>query len=172
MFVVGTGLFGRLTFQETMMTPRSRKPVLLMSGTNVCGLPKLELLKQSDSLLEEDLKMEEEEEGSSISQSRSMLSTESPVDASFSSRTDDYGYSCNSIDASSLFCVNNDPDFEENDDIDENLSPNVNCSNKRSATLDDSDGSNSKRLLVDKEPVLKPKQYNSDGEAVVFETSF
>lgn len=159
-----------------MMTPRSRKPVLLMSGTNVCGLPKLELLKQSDSLLEEDLKTEEEDEESSISQTRSMLSTESPVDASFSSRTDDYGYSCNSIDASPLFCVSNDPDFEENDDIDENVSPGVNshqnCSNKRSATPDDNEGNNSKRLLVDKEPILKPKQYNSDGEPVVFETSF
>lgn len=149
------------------MTPRSRKPVLLMSGTNMCGIPKLELLKRSNStssLLEE----ERTEEESSLSRTRSVLSTEEPVDASFSSRTDDYGYSCNSMDTSSM--------FQEND---ENIPPSTSIDNdrertrKRPATPDSScELPAAKRISLNKEPVLKPKQYNSDGEPVVYETSF
>lgn len=136
-----------------MMTPRSRKPVLLMSGTNVCGLPKLDLLKQSDS----SSSLLETAEDSTLSRSRSLLSTESPIDASFSSRTDDYGYSCNSID-SPLFSDQNQSFHNSN--------------NKRPGTPNSSEDQSTKRILVKKEPVLKPKQYNSDGEPIIFETSF
>ncbi|XP_022904224.1 rho GTPase-activating protein 19-like isoform X1 [Onthophagus taurus] len=135
--------------QETMMTPRSRKPVLVVSGTNLHNIPKAPSNLMS-SLVEE----QETEENDSLTEtfreylcSRSML-TESPNDASFSSRTDDYSssdikdLSASKMSSSLLHCLDgNDPDGE-NENAEE------------------------------KELVLKPRQFDENGMPVVFETSF
>ncbi|XP_022904225.1 rho GTPase-activating protein 19-like isoform X2 [Onthophagus taurus] len=134
---------------ETMMTPRSRKPVLVVSGTNLHNIPKAPSNLMS-SLVEE----QETEENDSLTEtfreylcSRSML-TESPNDASFSSRTDDYSssdikdLSASKMSSSLLHCLDgNDPDGE-NENAEE------------------------------KELVLKPRQFDENGMPVVFETSF
>ncbi|KAL0269321.1 UNVERIFIED_CONTAM: hypothetical protein PYX00_007101 [Menopon gallinae] len=97
--------------QETMMTPRSRKPVISLSGTDLCNLANMDSLtdypdddvsftkpkKYQDfgkKLILEDAN--ETNASDSLSStfrdylfSRSVLTT-SPVDLSFSSRTDDF----------------------------------------------------------------------------------
>lgn len=76
-----------------MMTPRSRKPVVAVSASNICHLANLTWgLKESSRSNEQSY----ESEGDSLSgafrdylSSRSVL-TASPVDLSFSSRTGDF----------------------------------------------------------------------------------
>ncbi|XP_015839448.1 rho GTPase-activating protein 19 isoform X4 [Tribolium castaneum] len=126
--------------RETMMTPRSRKPVLLVSGTNINTLAKIETVEAMDEV------PEEVEKDNSLSQTfreylenRSMLTTSSPAaDSSFSSRTDDFNsdLSPSKMTDSLLSCLDgNDPGSE-------------------------------------KELVLKPKQFDENGQPIVFETSF
>lgn len=140
------------------MTPRSRKPVLLISGTNIANLPNLDKPSIMDSL-EEEPDSESSSKNSEDSRgrhsltttfreylcSRSML-TASPADLSFSSRTDDYksaeinDMSASKLSGSLLYCLDgNDPDCEEDEE---------------------------------KEPVLKPKQFDENGQPTVYETSF
>jgi len=78
--------------QETMMTPRSRKPVVSLSGSDLCHLTSAHPITTIDS--DKRLIMEESEDSTrnSLSStfrdyliSRSVL-TASPVDLSFSSR--------------------------------------------------------------------------------------
>ncbi|XP_049820684.1 rho GTPase-activating protein 19-like isoform X4 [Aethina tumida] len=157
---------------ETMMTPRSRKPVLLLSGTNINALPKIDKHEcQMDQLSEErsyetqnEAPCKDTESTSPVSNalsatfkeylsSRDILTSSPAADESFSSRTDDF----NSTDFKSLndskltdsllFCLNgNEPDgdAETKDNYEEG----------------------------EKELVLKPKQYDQNGKPIVFETSF
>ncbi|XP_019879645.1 rho GTPase-activating protein 19-like isoform X2 [Aethina tumida] len=158
--------------KETMMTPRSRKPVLLLSGTNINALPKIDKHEcQMDQLSEErsyetqnEAPCKDTESTSPVSNalsatfkeylsSRDILTSSPAADESFSSRTDDF----NSTDFKSLndskltdsllFCLNgNEPDgdAETKDNYEEG----------------------------EKELVLKPKQYDQNGKPIVFETSF
>lgn len=169
--------------QETMMTPRSRKPVLLLSGTNINNLTKLDKPRISMDDVEEESsalstpssngEKENEQSGSNEDEpnngditnnsltstfreylcSRSIL-TASPADLSFSSQTDDYNstniqdLSDDKLSASLLYCLNGkDPNLLEN-----------------GHTQYDSNG--------EKELVLKPKQFDENGQPTVFETSF
>ncbi|XP_044263138.1 rho GTPase-activating protein 19 isoform X2 [Tribolium madens] len=132
--------------QETMMTPRSRKPVLLVSGTNINTLVKVETVETMDEVPEEL----GEEKDNSLSQTfreylenRSMLTTSSPAaDSSFSSRTDDF----------------NSNEFND-------LSPDK-MTDSLLSCLDGNDPGGEKEL------VLKPKQFDENGQPIVFETSF
>lgn len=175
------------------MTPRSRKPVLVLSGTNIntlhkagqsnCALDKMEELTENSveeggseqvsnfkkSKSESDIcepKMSKipkinksDTYSSSISDtfreylcSREMETLSSPVDSSFSSRTDDFNstdfnnLSDSKLTDSLLYCLNgNNPD-----DID---------------VME-------KNLEQEKELVLKPKQFDENGKPIMFETSF
>lgn len=174
------------------MTPRSRKPVLVLSGTNLstlhkagqsnCALDKMEELTENSveegsldvpnfkkSKSEGDIyepkiskmpKMNKSDTCSStISDtfreylcSREMETLSSPVDSSFSSRTDDFNstdfnnLSDSKLTDSLLYCLNgNDPD-----DID----------------------MMEKNSEQEKELVLKPKQFDENGKPIMFETSF
>ncbi|XP_044263140.1 rho GTPase-activating protein 19 isoform X4 [Tribolium madens] len=132
--------------RETMMTPRSRKPVLLVSGTNINTLVKVETVETMDEVPEEL----GEEKDNSLSQTfreylenRSMLTTSSPAaDSSFSSRTDDF----------------NSNEFND-------LSPDK-MTDSLLSCLDGNDPGGEKEL------VLKPKQFDENGQPIVFETSF
>ncbi|KAJ8962003.1 hypothetical protein NQ314_005785 [Rhamnusium bicolor] len=179
--------------QETMMTPRSRKPVLVLSGTNIHTLHKNEQPNCVMDNLTEELSECSSEEGSPESEhpikksksdgdiikepktqkvqklnrtdtpisltdtfreylsSRNIETLSSPVDLSFSSRTDDFNstdfkdLSDSKLTDSLLYCLNgNDPDDVKM--MDEN--------------------SEGKAL------VLKPKQFDENGKPIVFETSF
>lgn len=175
------------------MTPRSRKPVLVLSGTNIntlhktgqsnCVMGKMEELTENSmeegsseqvqnfkkSKSEGDIyepktsklpKMNKSDASrSSISDtfreylcSREMETLSSPVDSSFSSRTDDFNstdfndLSDGKLTDSLLYCLNgNDPD-----DID---------------MMD-------RNSEQEKELVLKPKQFDENGKPIMFETSF
>ncbi|XP_017779598.1 PREDICTED: rho GTPase-activating protein 19 [Nicrophorus vespilloides] len=142
--------------QETMMTPRSRKPVLLMSGTNINNLASEK--QQGFSQMEHVSEAEVEDEDASLTSdfreylhSRSLL-TASPTDLSFSSRTDDYSstnikdLSSSKMSASLLCCMDGNVPGSSED--------------KENVYLDE------------KEPVLKPKQFDENGLPTVYETSF
>lgn len=185
------------------MTPRSRKPVLLMSGTNICNLPKMEIARSSSiSDLEEEpeditpspitnpiTKAKSEpnvntqspkdafstysEPGDTLTTTfREYLCTRSismatPVDSSFSSRTDDYDSaedipSESKLSESLLYCLNgNQPPSLDNSD-----------SSIRKRSADDSIGIEPKKFIVEKQLVLKPKQFGANGEPIIYETSF
>lgn len=178
------------------MTPRSRKPVLVVSGTNINALPRIEhsnfimdsvveeipntssedeiLTKKSvftKSKSETDLietktmpvqKLNKSESPSaSLSDTfkhylsnRDMITLSSPIDSSFSSRTDDFTstefetLSSSRISDSLLYCLNgNKPDDVSTTNLDKNT--------------------DQEKILV-----LKPKQFDEDGKPIIFETSF
>lgn len=158
-----------------MMTPRSRKPVLLISGTNITKLPSVDdkdapsnmnrVDEENGSDLESpepkkaksnDTSETEQTKESSLSKtfqdylsSRSIL-TESPADLSFSSRTDDY----------SSAEIKNISDSKMSSSLLYCLDGNV--------PEDDEKGNSDE----EKELVLKPKQFDENGKPVVYETSF
>ncbi|KAJ8985780.1 hypothetical protein NQ317_014433 [Molorchus minor] len=180
--------------QETMMTPRSRKPVLVLSGTNINTLHKIEppscimdnLSEEcSESSSESDSpkakrafrksksdghilnepnsqrisKINKTDTPTSITETfkeylsnREMETLSSPVDLSFSSRTDDFdstnynNISDSKLTDSLLYCLNG------NDPGDVSVTEN---------------GNDEGKALI-----LKPKQFDKDGKPIVFETSF
>lgn len=172
------------------MTPRSRKPVLVVSGTNINALPRIEQpnfimdsvveeipnTSSEDETLHKKTKYKSEmdiiqsqavensrlnkSEPSSVSLSdtfkvylsnREILTVSSPMDSSFSSRTDDFNstefevLNKSKISQSLLYCLDgNEPDGSRSDS-------------------EEDEG---------KELVLKPKQFDEDGKPIIFETSF
>lgn len=154
------------------MTPRSRRPVLLISGTNLSKLPSTvqkETIVKMDGVTEETVEeinviidnCEVVNDSAGISEfkevndsltstfkeylsSRGNL-TDGPTDLSFSSRTDDY----NSADIKDL-----------------------SASKLSSSLLYCLDGNLPSEGAEEKELVLKPKQFDKDGKPTVFETSF
>lgn len=176
------------------MTPRSRKPVLLISGTNINTLPKLENTNSIMDNVSEETSIRLVAEGSDIKHfvksksesyiiegtshkvekinkseslrtslsdtfkeylsSRNMISLSSPVDSSFSSRTDDFNstdfqnLSGEKMTDSLLYCL----DGNQPDDV-------------SMTELNESEES-------EKELVLKPKQFDKNGKPIIFETSF
>lgn len=159
--------------QETMMTPRSRKPVLLISGTNINKLatspdltstkpcmenvaeesaehdlidlksPPAKLQKSSVDGCQQDVNVSLTSTFRDYLNSRSLLSTN---DYSFSSRTDDYN---------------------SNDDINESK-----MTESLRLCLDGKDPDEEKDFYEGKQLVLKPKQFDENGKAIIFETSF
>lgn len=157
-----------------MMTPRSRKPVLLLSGTNINNLPKLELKDcEIDSVKEETSSISLEQSNTTNQQedndksecsagltttfreylhSRSII-TNSPTDLSFSSCTDDYcsdELNASQMSSSLLHCLNG-------------FTPPPVLLNVTAEKTEEN---------TEKELVLKPKQFDDDGKPIVFETSF
>ncbi|KAF5302710.1 hypothetical protein FQR65_LT08452 [Abscondita terminalis] len=108
--------------QESMMTPRSRKPVLLVSRTNIHNIPKMSLQDCTAEDIEEELPentSQNQSECENLNESNSLSHTfqkylesrvtASPTDLSFSSCTEDYcSAELNSSEMSSslLHCLN------------------------------------------------------------------
>ncbi|KAG5885773.1 hypothetical protein JTB14_031209 [Gonioctena quinquepunctata] len=173
--------------QETMMTPRSRKPVLLISGTNINTLHKMDHTSfNMGDLTEEDSSSEKQtpepknfkksksegdiEPGPNVLEvlrlnksdspgtltdtfkeylsNREMITSSSPDDSSFSSRTDDF----------------NSTEFK---DWNESM-----CSDSLLYCLDGNRPEEQKCDDEEKKLVLKPKQFDENGKAIIFETSF
>ncbi|CAG9856517.1 unnamed protein product [Phyllotreta striolata] len=139
--------------QETMMTPRSRKPVLLLSGTNINALPAEPAQMEPNRARVEVDKSDNESEAGLSNTFKEYLSSRRMValrDSSFSSRTDDFDSTDlgdGELSDSLMYCLDgNDPDglgvIEE------------------------------ERRGDEKELVLKPKQFDENGKPVIFETSF
>lgn len=156
------------------MTPRSRKPVLLVSGTNINNLPSLQTqcnmedveedTEDSKKILEESI--EHNNSRSSLTStfreylcSRSILTRNSSKNQSFCSHSDDFittdevnNLTGSKLSESLLYCLNgNDPSAYESKIQDEEMEQ------------DESE---------EKELVLKPKQFDENGKPTVFETSF
>ncbi|XP_066245703.1 rho GTPase-activating protein 19 isoform X1 [Euwallacea similis] len=183
--------------QETMMTPRSRKPVLLLSRTNINNLAKINStlthLKEEDSSNSCDVfwiqdntskpfgksksvvalsveqipkpKMNKTDSPRTLSDTfkqylsgRDMLTSDSPTDSMFSSRSDDF-QSC----ASTEDVNDDDVSVSRFDKLSDSMLY-ILDGNVPADELCDSNGE--KRL------VLKPRQFDENGKPIVFETSF
>ncbi|KAF5273462.1 hypothetical protein FQA39_LY07479 [Lamprigera yunnana] len=108
--------------QETMMTPRSRKPVLLVSRTNIHNLPKMTLQDCTVEDIQEEFSIQNvatNDETESLNMSDPLSQnfeeylekriTGSLADSSFSSCTDDYcsaELNSNEMSSSLLHCLN------------------------------------------------------------------
>lgn len=177
-----------------MMTPRSRKPVLVVSGTNINVLPRMEQpnfimdsvveeipntsidddiltskavfqKSKSDTDIIDNKKLQIDKPNkseSSVSLSntfkdylsnRDMITLNSPMDSSFSSRTDDF----------------NSTDFEalNGSKITDSLLHCLDGNKPDDVGIIDPEGKNEEKKLV-----LKPKQFDEDGKPIIFETSF
>ncbi|XP_060525822.1 rho GTPase-activating protein 19 isoform X2 [Cylas formicarius] len=158
--------------QETMMTPRSRKPVLLVSGTNITSLARPQQqqhhhhhhgiqesveenveLEKSSGPPEKIPRLDEDADTSASSLTKTfreylsardiMTLSSTPVDSSFSTCTDDFN--------SSNFAASK-------------------MSDSLVYVLDGNDPDDGE--TCGKELVLKPRQFDEDGKPIVFETSF
>ncbi|KAB0802906.1 hypothetical protein PPYR_05092 [Photinus pyralis] len=149
--------------QETMMTPRSRKPVLLVSRTNINNLPKITTNECSIDSIEElsdayvtsnpmrrsksvDQIKEDTEDGTSLSSSFCKYlehrATRSPTDSSFTSCAEDYcsaEMSDNKLSSSLLHCLN---------------------------------GYSPPLIVESKELILQPKEFDDDEKPIIYETFF
>ncbi|XP_066145424.1 rho GTPase-activating protein 19 isoform X3 [Euwallacea fornicatus] len=182
---------------ETMMTPRSRKPVLLLSRTNINNLAKMNStlthLKEEDSSNSCDVfwiqdnatkpfgksksvvalsveqipkpKMNKTDSPRTLSDTfkqylsgRDILTSDSPTDSMFSSRSDDF-QSC----ASTEDVNEDDVSASRFDKLSDSMLY-ILDGNVPADELCDSNGE--KRL------VLKPRQFDENGKPIVFETSF
>ncbi|XP_031335013.1 rho GTPase-activating protein 19-like isoform X2 [Photinus pyralis] len=148
---------------ETMMTPRSRKPVLLVSRTNINNLPKITTNECSIDSIEElsdayvtsnpmrrsksvDQIKEDTEDGTSLSSSFCKYlehrATRSPTDSSFTSCAEDYcsaEMSDNKLSSSLLHCLN---------------------------------GYSPPLIVESKELILQPKEFDDDEKPIIYETFF
>ncbi|KAB0792530.1 hypothetical protein PPYR_14489 [Photinus pyralis] len=149
---------------ETMMTPRSRKPVLLVSRTNINNLPKITTNECSIDSIEEELSdayvtsnpmrrsksvdqiKEDTEDGASLSSSFCKYlehrATRSPTDSSFTSCAEDYcsaEMSDNKLSSSLLHCLN---------------------------------GYSPPLIVESKELILQPKEFDDDEKPIIYETFF
>lgn len=149
-----------------MMTPRSRKPVLLISRTNIKNIPNMESKScpAMDSVEEGPEKEGDNIQFDSLSEPfRQYLSERTLVAKSLTK----YNSSSNGIDhsvddlknlseskisSSMLHCLNGYVPLE---------------SSKSSDTSNSSESS-----MEEKQFVLKPKQFDENGKAIIYETSF
>ncbi|KAL3275270.1 hypothetical protein HHI36_020039 [Cryptolaemus montrouzieri] len=140
--------------QETMMTPRSRKPVLLVYGNNFNNPPKGDseqtILDEKNSHLETETLCTDEIKNSINDEHQSsghiLTCSTPPKDLSFSSIANDFNSDkLEDLTRSSLGCPSNDLDC---DNVDMESS------------------------AVEKELILKPKKFDEEGHPTVFETSF
>ncbi|KAK4883467.1 hypothetical protein RN001_006786 [Aquatica leii] len=108
--------------QESIMTPRSRKPVLLVSRTNIHNLPKMTLQDCTVDNINEELpedNSKEKPDNETLNDSNSLSYdfqkylerrvTVSPTDLSFSSCTEDYcsaEFNSSEMSSSLLHCLN------------------------------------------------------------------
>ncbi|KAI4458535.1 rho gtpase activating protein [Holotrichia oblita] len=171
--------------QETMMTPRSRKPVLVVSGTNIHNIPKLNdqnnLMtsvaeeKSNDNQFDttnespELIQNIETEYEPKLEQSKDAMST-----ASQSLTSTFREYLCN---RSMLTASPADLSFSSRtDDYCSCNLQDISPSKLSSSLLHCLDGNepdgSSDSSMEEKELVLKPKQFDENGLPIVFETSF
>ncbi|CAH1119292.1 unnamed protein product [Phaedon cochleariae] len=172
--------------QETMMTPRSRKPVLLLSGTNINTLYKPEQTSWAmDNVTEEvsetpnvndqkEFKKSKSEGDIGTKSSTSKMNNSEPptvLSETFKDYLSNRDILTLSDDEDSSFSSRTD-DFNSTDDL------NDWSQNKLSESLlycldgnkpdDDVDMTEND----EKELLLKPKQFDANGTPIVFETSF
>ncbi|GJQ74447.1 hypothetical protein Trydic_g21317 [Trypoxylus dichotomus] len=171
--------------QETMMTPRSRKPVLVVSGTNLHNIPKLtdqnNLMtsvaeeKSNDNQCETPnnpviSNVEAEYEPKKEEQSSKDLTCD---EASNSLTSTFREYLCSH---SMLTASPADLSFSSRTDDYcscnlQDLSPSQ-MSSSLLHCLDGNDPEEEDSLMEEKELVLKPRQFDENGLPIVFETSF
>lgn len=171
------------------MTPRSRKPVLLISGTNINKLPVNESQKSHMHSLEEE---KESSDDDTVSIKRKKLDDSEKIDKtdenkpehtetseSLTSTFQEYLYS-----RSMLTATPTDMSFSSRtDDYNSSELKDLSTSKLSSSLLYCLDGNIPEEAecqpkspecehIEEKQPVLKPVHYDEDGKPVVYETSF
>lgn len=159
--------------QETMMTPRSRKPVLLISGTNINKLatsleltskPCMEnLTEESDDLI--DLKSPPTK---SMQKSAVLIdSCQENVNVSLTSTFRDYLHSRSLLSTNDYSFSSRTDDYNSNDNVNDSK-----MTESLKLCLDGKNPDEEKDFYEEKQLVLKPKQFDENGKAIIFETSF
>lgn len=175
------------------MTPRSRKPVLVVSGTNINALPKMEQPNFiMDSVVEEipNASLEEiQSNNKEINESESDSNMEmknvqegkfNKSESSFVSLTDTFKEYLGHRDMISLSSTADSSFSSRTDDFNSTEFETLNTSKISDSLLYCLDGNmpdsvsttNLNSMEEEKELVLKPKQFDEDGKPIVFETSF
>ncbi|CAG9835728.1 unnamed protein product [Diabrotica balteata] len=171
-------------FEETMMTPRSRKPVLLLSGTNIHTLPKTDPTNYvMDNVIEEKL-----ETPMSNFQTNPPVKSKSEGDINKDTKVDVSKMNKSESDAilSDTF-----KEYLSNRDIVTIYSPQDSSFSSRTddfTSTEYTEGQLTESLLYcldgnnpdegveeeeeEKKLVLKPKQFDENGKPIIFETSF
>lgn len=170
------------------MTPRSRKPVLVVSGTNINALPRMQQPNFiMDSVVEEIPNSSSEEEKLSIKTEFSDTDIEIKhvqeekfhnSESSCTSLSDTFReYLCNrdmislSSTMDSSFSSRTDDFNSEFDTLNSKISDSLlYCLDGNKP--DDVSTTNLNSLDEEKKLVLKPKQFDQDGKPIIFETSF
>ncbi|XP_072386617.1 rho GTPase-activating protein 19-like isoform X2 [Diabrotica undecimpunctata] len=171
-------------FEETMMTPRSRKPVLLLSGTNIHTLPKTDPSNYvMDNVIEEKL-----ETPMPNFQTNPPVKSKSEGDINKDTKVDVPKMNKSESDAilSDTF-----KEYLSNRDIVTIYSPQDSSFSSRTddfTSTEYTEGQLTESLLYcldgnnpdgsveeeeeEKKLVLKPKQFDENGKPIIFETSF
>ncbi|CAG9773094.1 unnamed protein product [Ceutorhynchus assimilis] len=177
--------------QETMMTPRSRKPVLLVSGTNINNLaklsPKLTHLMEEDSFnnpgTSKKLFVKSKSDGDLNEDNKStplkLNKTDSPKKLSHSFK--------NYMNSRDMLTIDNSPtdssfssrsdDFQSYTEFNDSFRDNRAVEEMSDSMLYILDGNSPNDVSMEnsegeKKLVLKPRQFDENGKPIVFETSF
>ncbi|CAH1135119.1 unnamed protein product [Ceutorhynchus assimilis] len=176
---------------ETMMTPRSRKPVLLVSGTNINNLaklsPKLTHLMEEDSFnnpgTSKKLFVKSKSDGDLNEDNKStplkLNKTDSPKKLSHSFK--------NYMNSRDMLTIDNSPtdssfssrsdDFQSYTEFNDSFRDNRAVEEMSDSMLYILDGNSPNDVSMEnsegeKKLVLKPRQFDENGKPIVFETSF
>ncbi|XP_018323192.1 rho GTPase-activating protein 19-like isoform X2 [Agrilus planipennis] len=158
------------TMQETMMTPRSRKPLLLVSGTNLTNFPKLKTCENMNSL--DEVSKSEMKNKISLRRSRSVSSLNSAKDekelSSLSKTFINYTNKGSIILASSSEVM-----FVDVNDLSPNEmgSPLSDCLNGKKVQ-ESFNHYEKEDVKYQKQLVLQSQRYDENGKPTVYETSF
>lgn len=168
-----------------MMTPRSRKPVLVVSGANIHNIPKLNDQNNLMSSLSEEKSLDNQCETTSDSpeivqnvKTENVIPKTLQSEASTSSSSDSLTSTFREYLCSRSMLTASPADLSFSSRTDDYCScdlEELNKSKLSSSLLHCLDGNNpcdSDSSTEEKELVLKPKQFDENGLPIVFETSF
>nr|CAI5829270.1 unnamed protein product [Callosobruchus analis] len=170
------------TMQESMMTPRSRKPVLLLSGTSICTLHGTKLSNEMSTVSENTSDNQSTDRMPLLKKSWSEgdvynISKADNANGSLSGAFKNYLHSRN-IEVVSPQSSLNDSSFSSRADDFDYMEINEVPSDVDGSLLqyldaaDIASGDSNTEERKDKEPILKPRRFDKEGKPIIFETSF
>ncbi|XP_057658455.1 rho GTPase-activating protein 19-like [Diorhabda carinulata] len=180
--------------QETMMTPRSRKPVLLLSGTNINSLPKTEQSCTMDDVTEEKFDTPIFNEDHNIAETPSFSKCQNIAADKIKSEgaivkdrveilkmnktesgdtlSDTFKEYLSNRDIVAIYSPQDSSFSSRTDDFNSTEFTNQQLTDSLLYCLDGKNPENLNDTKEEKQLVLKPKQFDKNGKPIIFETSF
>ncbi|XP_056641174.1 rho GTPase-activating protein 19-like isoform X2 [Diorhabda sublineata] len=181
-------------FNETMMTPRSRKPVLLLSGTNINSLPKTEQSCTMDDVTEEKFDTPIFTEDHNIAETPSFSKCQNIAPDKIKSEgaiikdrveilkmnktesgdtlSDTFKEYLSNRDIVAIYSPQDSSFSSRTDDFNSTEFTNQQLTDSLLYCLDGKNPENLNDTKEEKQLVLKPKQFDKNGKPIIFETSF